>query len=287
MDFECRASADEFTIVRCCKCGVLYLNPRPSVSQLERIYPQKYGSYHFDEAVLTFRIRNYLEQSKVRLLSKLLPESADVLDAGCGGPDFLEKMRKFGRPGWRLWGNDINAGALADLHKQGFKILPGRFEDLDQPASSFDAIIFKQVIEHFESPREVLLQTARLLREDGVVVIETPNFNAWDCWLFRKRYWSGYDMPRHCTIFDPRSLSRLAQQAGLKVEAISFLASPSFWAESVRNILMDKGWSPVVYKCFSNRNPVALGLATMVDLLQRLVRGETSNMRVVLRRINA
>ena len=284
MDFECQASKDEFTIVRCCKCGVLYLNPRPSASQLNRIYPQEYGSYHFDEAVLTFKIRNYLERSKVRILRKLLPESADVLDAGCGGTGFLERLRKFGQPGWRLWGNDINAGVLADLQKQGFKILPGKFEDLDQPASSFDAIIFKQVIEHFESPRKVLLQTARLLRKDGLVVIETPNFDAWDCRLFRKRYWAGYDMPRHFTIFDSHSLSRLARQAGLEVEAISFIASPSFWAESVRNILMDKGWPPVIYNCFNNRNPVALGLATIVDLVQRLVRGRTSNMRVVLRR---
>jgi len=283
-DFDHRTSRDEFHIVRCRPCGVLYLNPRPDVSELNRIYPVEYGAYHFNEPVLTFRLRNYLEQRKVRLLLRLLPGSADLLDVGCGGAGFLERLRKFGSRGWRLWGNEINPDVLADLNRRGFKTLPGKFEELDQPECSFDAIIFKQVLEHFEYPRDALRRAARLLRPGGVAVIETPNCGAWDARLFRRRYWAGYCIPRHWTVFDPRTLSRLSEEEGLAVESFTFLPSPSFWTESVRNMFMDKGWPPVVYRRFTNRSTVAMGLATMLDLLQQLVTGRTSNMRAILRK---
>ncbi|MCX6355702.1 MAG: class I SAM-dependent methyltransferase [Candidatus Aureabacteria bacterium] len=283
-DFEHYTSHDEFTFVRCRHCGLLYLNPRPELSELHRIYPPHYRSYHFEKPVMTFKVRSFLERYKVRLLNRLLPDKADIVDVGCGGPGFLERLRRHGRPGWRLWGNDINPEILAELEKRGFLPLPGRFEELDRPAGSFDAIFFKQVLEHFESPRTALVQAARLLRQNGIVVIETPNIDAWDARLFKKRYWSGYHIPRHWTLFDPRTIERLAGEAGLRIETISFLSSPCFWVESLHHILIDKGWPPLLYNRFTHRNPLALAFASFLDTLQKLFSGKTSNMRVILRK---
>ncbi|MBS1954061.1 MAG: class I SAM-dependent methyltransferase [Cyanobacteria bacterium SZAS-4] len=39
-------TADDFNVVRCTKCGLIYLNPRPDVSELSTIYPVNYYSYN-------------------------------------------------------------------------------------------------------------------------------------------------------------------------------------------------------------------------------------------------
>src|SRR4029450_1058589 len=40
---------DVFTVVRCTDCGLVYLNPRPDLSELETIYPPNYYAYKIEE----------------------------------------------------------------------------------------------------------------------------------------------------------------------------------------------------------------------------------------------
>src|SRR5580704_17260374 len=43
-DHEYPTTPDTFTVVRCA-CGLVYLDPRPSVSELDTIYPKDYYAY--------------------------------------------------------------------------------------------------------------------------------------------------------------------------------------------------------------------------------------------------
>ena len=45
-DHEYRSVDMEFSAVRCDQCGLVYLKPRPDASELARIYPKEYYSYH-------------------------------------------------------------------------------------------------------------------------------------------------------------------------------------------------------------------------------------------------
>jgi SAM-dependent methyltransferase len=280
-DFEYSTSGDEFTFVKCRGCGVLYLNPRPDISELYRIYPDTYIPYNFDSKSFAVKVRNILEKIKALEFRKRFCETAAIMDAGCGGPGFLENLRKVGRPGWKLWGNDINDNVIKDLKERGFETAPGRFEELRLPDASFDAIFFKQVLEHLEKPKEILDNAARLLKPGGRLVIETPNYRAWDATLFSGRYWGGYHFPRHWTIFEPDTLSAAGQGAGLRVERISFMLSPSFWFQSVHHFFLDRGWPGFVCSFFSHKNVPVMCIAVGADILQMIISGRTSNMRVV------
>ncbi len=39
-------TSDVFNVVKCTGCGLVYLNPRPDVSELSTIYPPNYYSYN-------------------------------------------------------------------------------------------------------------------------------------------------------------------------------------------------------------------------------------------------
>ena len=53
-DFEYSTVPDEFTVVKCNECGMVYLNPRPRPCELETIYPKSYVPYRFDEHLSRF-----------------------------------------------------------------------------------------------------------------------------------------------------------------------------------------------------------------------------------------
>ena len=62
-DFEYRTSPDRFIAMRCRSCGLIYLNPRPDVAELSRIYPASYHAFDFSPARfgLIYKVRRWLE----------------------------------------------------------------------------------------------------------------------------------------------------------------------------------------------------------------------------------
>ena len=68
-DYEYRTSDDVFAAVRCASCGLVYLNPRPDVSELATIYPSNYHAFDFAEADygIVYKIRSRLEANRLLL----------------------------------------------------------------------------------------------------------------------------------------------------------------------------------------------------------------------------
>jgi len=283
-DFEYHTSDEDFFIQQCQKCSVLYLNPRPAISELPRIYPNNYEPYHFDEKALTFRLRRWLEKNKAKEYLRLIPKTAEVLDAGCGGSTFLENLRDLGCTSWRLWGNDISADVTEHVLGKGFETICCRFEEIDLPAESFDAIFFRQVIEHLDKPFDVLVHAKRLLKHSGILVVETPNFDAWDAYFYRKCYWGGYHIPRHWTLFTVETLSKAGEMAGLRPLQVSFSLSPAFWVQSWHHYFLDHGWPDWIVNQFNIKNPLIMSFASFLDFIQRAITGKTSNMRIIFKK---
>jgi hypothetical protein len=58
-DFEYHTSIDSFIAKKCNSCGLVYINPRPDISEFEKIYPANYHAFDFSEKEfgIVFRIR--------------------------------------------------------------------------------------------------------------------------------------------------------------------------------------------------------------------------------------
>jgi SAM-dependent methyltransferase len=284
-DFEYRTCAEEFTFHRCALCDVTYLNPRPDTSELAKIYPPEYNPFHFH------KIRNPIvrcgrrltQKRKLNAIRKLLPEDANVLDVGCGSGDLLKLMAEFGSKSWRLVGNDLNQKSLKTIAQLGIGTIPGRFEEVDV-GMQFDLIVLNQTIEHLEEPAKVIRKAADVLRPGGVLFIETPCIMGVDAKLFRRRYWGGYHIPRHWSLFSPTSMSALLRANGFDTVTIRYLASPSFWIQSFHHFFLDHNYPRWWTKSWVSRNPLPLAAFTLWDLLTIACGRPTSNMRVVARR---
>lgn len=281
-DFEYDTCDNEFSMKRGAATGLLFLDPRPADSEWDVIYPSHYLPYRFDELPWLIRVmRDQAQKSKVLALRSLLPSTAKILDVGCGSGKLLRLMRRHGPPRWELHGSDFNRDVLEPLRRDGFTTHAGPL-----PATSsreFDCVIMNQVIEHFADVRGALAAVQVLLRPGGLLFLETPSFDGLDARLFSDRYWGGYHFPRHWYLFNAPLLRELLSASGFDVIEERYLASPSFWIQSLHHFLKDKGRTALA-RFFEVRNIPLLAVFTLFDLATILAGGKTSTMRLVSRR---
>src|SRR5262245_45613080 len=271
-DFEYATSHQEFRIVRCSACGLVYLADRPVVEALAIIYPPNY--YSFDESTrenrLVKAIRDRLERRKAVAYTTVLGRGPrDVLDVGCGDGRLLDILRRAGDGRWKLSGVEIGAGAASQARAKGYEVVHCDFEAVDLAAwrGRFDLILMHQVLEHTRSPRQAIQKVLSLLKPGGVFSIETPDTVSWDWALFRRRYWGGYHVPRHFYLFNKENLSTLLRQEGFDIVRQRSILSPVFWIHSVHNYLVDNPRMAGLGRFAHYQNPLLLAGATMIDLV--------------------
>lgn len=78
----------------------------------------------------------------------------------------------------------------------------------------YDLIIVMDVIEHFEDPLDNLKRVKLLLKKDGILVIQTPNYKS----LMAKicKDWVWWMVEDHKFFFSPKSIRLLLEKAGFK-----------------------------------------------------------------------
>lgn len=271
-DFEYHTTDETFRAVRCRRCDLVYLNPRPTVAALDLIYPETYHAYDFSEEKfgLVHQVRRRLEARRLLRWTRGLPDDARILDVGCGDGFHLGLLRDFGPSGWRIEGVDPSRRAAAAARGAGFEVHEGTVEDLELPRDAYDFVLHIMTIEHVPEPVEVLGAIRELLRPGGRVAIVTDNVDSPDFEIFGGRHWGGYHFPRHLHLFTPDTLGRLADRAGLAVDRIDTAVSPVNWVYSLRNLLVDLEAPEWLYERFSLDSPGTLAVFTAFDMLNNL-----------------
>ncbi len=282
-DFCYETCGNGFAYVECAGCGHVYLRNRPDLPALDTIYPRSYLTYDYVDHLGGFinSLRNIVQKLKVAPLRRYAERGDSILDIGCGAGDFLALVRRFGDPSWDLYGVDFSPAAVEQLGRRGLKAIQARFEEMEWTGAPVGAIVMNQLIEHVADPAASIAKSFELLRPGGALIMETPNLDAWDARLFRRRYWGGWHAPRHWNLFTPATLGRCVEEAGLQLTEVTHILSPFSWLHSIQYLLRERfGWERLG-RLFDVDNLLPLCLASGVDLVQRGVTGRTANMRLV------
>jgi 2-polyprenyl-3-methyl-5-hydroxy-6-metoxy-1,4-benzoquinol methylase len=129
-------------------------------------------------------------------------------------------------------GVDIDPQGVEALNSQGFKTMVADVETMNL-GRQFDAIVAGELIEHLENPGLFLRNMRKHLKEDGVIIISTPNpFYAgwvWKIW----RYGVPSVHEEHMGWQDPTTLRQLLRRTGYEpVEG--------FWVQPRRSLLKQR-----------------------------------------------
>jgi 2-polyprenyl-3-methyl-5-hydroxy-6-metoxy-1,4-benzoquinol methylase len=284
-DFEYRCSPDTFLAKQCYGCGLVYLDPRPTLQELDRLYGPEYHAFQCSRESFgtIYKIRKRLEAKRLSALYRNLPANARILDIGCGDGFHLKILREFGPPGWILEGVDASQQAVDSAARAGLTVHHSQVETMRLPDASYDLILLIATLEHISDPRDLFNKIFLLLRPGGRVLVITDNTETGDFALFKGRYWGGYHFPRHWNLFNRRSLEALAHQAGLGIVSSKTQMSPVNWVYSIHNMLQDMEAPQWLVNRFTLHAPVSLAFFTVLNFFESLV-GKGALLRAVLER---
>ena len=197
-DYEYKSSEDVFSVVQCDSCSLVYLNPRPAITEFETIYPANYHAFDFSpkQYGIVFKVRERLEANRTLKRCRELTDNARILDVGCGDGFHLNLLKKYGNKNWTLEGIDLDKRAVDEANKSGLKVHLGSVEEMKLPHNTYDLVFMIQTIEHVEKPLKVISSIFNLLKPGGKLVIVTDNTDSLDFKYYKKRYWGGYHFPR-------------------------------------------------------------------------------------------
>jgi len=212
---------EPFRVVQCRRCGLTYVNPRLPPERLHQMYQEEYWS---SEHAKEFGYSAYLADEplyrrtyrrRMPVIRRHKPTPGALLDVGCAAGSFLAVAAE---EGWRPTGVELSA-PMAEYAARTLRLPDVRRGDLlslELPDQGFDVITLWDVLEHLEDPPAHLRAARRLLKPDGILVIETQNVASFFARLLGRK-WQHYKHAEHLYHFDPRTLQRLLSEAGFEV----------------------------------------------------------------------
>jgi 2-polyprenyl-3-methyl-5-hydroxy-6-metoxy-1,4-benzoquinol methylase len=173
-------------------------------------YPSKLANYIYDKHDLKSGLR--------------------LLDIGCGRGELAFQFKKLGL---KVTGLDSSASLKNLFIQEECNFIMHSVESgkkIPAEDNSFDCIFIKSFIEHVNDPRDLILDCNRLLRNDGKIIILTPDWEA-NVKIF-------FDDITHVKPFTRISMSQLLELTGFeKIEVYKFRQLPITWSNSFVKML--------------------------------------------------
>jgi 2-polyprenyl-3-methyl-5-hydroxy-6-metoxy-1,4-benzoquinol methylase len=209
------ASSDEKLmdqLVRCSGCSLVYVNPRIDAGLLVESYESAVDPEFIKQNPERIRTFSQLLKKTLPRVGYQPPAGARLLDVGCAGGAFLvaardygfnvtgvEPSRWLGESGRKQYGLDIRQGILS----------AGMFPD-----ESFDVITLWDVIEHVAQPTELLCTIRRLLKPDGLLLVNYPDYGSWMARMLGQRW--PFLLSVHLLYYTRATMTLQLQKAGFK-----------------------------------------------------------------------
>jgi len=134
------------------------------------------------------------------------PRAERVVDLGCGCGALLDALPCTARYGLDADGEGL---AWAGADRPGIRFICASADKLPFRDEFFDVVTMQHVIEHLADATTLLAECRRVLRGNGVLLLQTPNGQFVDASVFED--------PTHMRIFQGEELSRAVERAGFTV----------------------------------------------------------------------
>ncbi len=241
-EFADRYRKSAHHIRECRRCGLVQLHPLPSPGARASLY----GDAYFESEDSGVGYGDYAGQEReylatftddVRRIAEFVP-GGSVLDVGCGYGYFL---RAAAAAGYEPFGVDVSLRAV-EMAARRFagRVFEGTVDSIEAlEGRHFDVIFASHVIEHLADPRAVVADLAGRLTDGGILVLITPNIRSMLARVSGSR-WVSFKLPEHLAWYDPKTIARLVESAGLEafaIDAASQYYLLPFVAQRVRELI--------------------------------------------------
>ena len=195
-------------LVTCAACAMIYENPRfPDEIILAGYTSSEEGGH---DSQYRMRVQSF-HRALVKLARRLPPKGSRILDIGTAGGAFLDAADRFG---YQAFGLEPSKFLAEQGNGRGLKIQRGTIVDHPFEPASFDMVCLWDVIEHLTDPKGALVDIRRLLRADGILLINFPDIGTWQARLAGRRFW--WLLSVHLHHFKRKTISEICVRTGFE-----------------------------------------------------------------------
>lgn len=233
----------QFWYVVCPKCGLKYMNPRPTQGSYQEFYKnlfweQKVRNLGFIKHGQMWGIKQYkwdnqkkkwnakegrknkmekLKALRVETITKALKEkiklneNTEILEVGCGFPVTLNALHKNYK--CKTYAIEPSAEAQDEIKKyKHIKFLAPYGEALEKigKKQKFNVVIFSHSLENTSVPFDIMKYAKESLKKGGVIYVQCSNLQTFD-----------QMNPYHPYIFSESAFRYLAKKLKMKYERLS------------------------------------------------------------------
>ncbi len=204
-----------YPVLRCADCGLEFVAPTPSPSELADYYDRGYAV-----PLELYAAASERNAARIADLERWSPARGRLLELGASYGHSLAAARD---RGWDVVGVELSptASTYARTHF-GLTVLNCDLADARLADASFDAVIGWHVLEHVRNPRDQLLRLASLLKPAGVLGLRVPNVASFGARV-AGQWWPWMCPPAHLWFFSSATLPRLLQDCGFDVKEVKTL----------------------------------------------------------------
>jgi len=211
-----------FDFVRCNECALVYMNPTLNPAGVwrgfqgeDQLLMDYFKIIQQFKSALPVEIPDPLQDGKLKDIYRYKPHGS-LLDIGCSVGDFLHKAKHF----YQVEGVEVNpaTSVVAARHFKVHKDYLNNLISADSAAFSkrYDIVSMNQVLYGVPDPVGLLKDIHVVLKDDGIVYINTPNADSFAMQLYKGKtnHLYGYTTQN---VFNRKALEKLALQSGFGV----------------------------------------------------------------------
>ena len=206
-----------YSILKCRACGIGLTAPFPTKEQLAELNSK---NYPLEQRIQTYMSRqDYFERRYKKYVANIKQVITDgcLLDVGCNIGLFMKVARE---AGYAVKGVELNENCAAYGRKEFHLDIYSKYlEDIAFPDETFDVITLFDILEHIPDIGSFVDELKRILKRNGLVVIQSPNFSSLMAEL-TKSDWHWLTPPDHLYHFTPETLVRFLESRGFGIKEI-------------------------------------------------------------------
>lgn len=167
--------------------------------------------YYLREKEIDKKFLQAKSNYKYDFIKPFLKNKKSILEIGCSTGEFLEVCKI---QNYIVEGIEISAKAVEICRQKNLPVIVGDSYTLSKLSEKYDVVVGFDVIEHLTDIGDFVNNVYNILNKDGIIIVETPNFNSL-LRILNPKKWIGYNQ-YHLTYFNPFNLNMLFAKSRFK-----------------------------------------------------------------------
>lgn len=206
-------------VFRCGKCEFVYVYLQPNTLEMSKTeYPVEDYKKYCENYIFNKEKYNLRSKKLINIIEEYKYRKGKILEIGCAAGFFLNVANN---NGWNSFGIEPDkflfkyAKNVFGLNVANVSLEKAKYKD-----NTFDVIVALNVLSHIKDPFQFFYKVKRMLKPNGLLVLETGNKGACSIQIKAEILGENWLIPEHLFHFSEKSLSVLFDRTGFFIKGL-------------------------------------------------------------------